>query len=83
MVTQDRTTDFKSHFRRAKRIALALSLVAASNILFLVHEYDQDEYRHIAFWEVRWLASVIIFIVVFGVLWFGSRRSARTDRSEK
>jgi uncharacterized protein YqgC (DUF456 family) len=80
---QDKTADLKSHFRRARRIAIGLSLVAASDILFLIYGYSGEAYRRIPFWEVRVPVFVLILIVAFVALWFGSRRGARTESSGK
>jgi hypothetical protein len=83
LAIQVRTADLKPHFRRAKRLAVWLSLVAASDILFLIYGYSEETYRHIPFWEVRVPVFALILIVAFVALWFGSRRGARTESSGK
>jgi hypothetical protein len=50
-----------------------MSLVATSEILFLVYGYGEETYRRISFWEVRVPVAALIFVVVFMVLWTRSR----------
>lgn len=73
----------RSHFRRAKRTALGLSLVAASWILFLLYEYSRQTYQRTPFWAVRWGVFGVIFGVIFLVLWLRARRRTGKDVSAK
>lgn len=83
MTERDKDTeDKKLRVRRAKRLALALSLVLATNLLFSIYQYKRGLYDHLSFWEVRWPLFILIFIVVFAVLWLRARRPAANKPRE-
>lgn len=65
-------TAHKPSFLRAKRIALVLSVVTASDILFLIYGYSEKTYQQVSFWEVRVPVFVAIFVVAFLALWLRS-----------
>lgn len=68
--------DAKSHLCRTKRLALAVSLTLAGNLLFFIYQYKRALYDHLTFWELRWPLFILIFIVLFAVLWLRARRPA-------
>lgn len=72
----------KHHFYRARKLALALSLSIASSVLFLIYEYQRDVYDRLSFWELRWQAFGLVFLVVFAVLWLRARRAKASGAAE-